>query len=337
MISIIIPAYNAAQYLDRAVKSIIGDGKYNDEIEILIIENNSTDNTTQVAENLANSYSNIKVLHSEKGVSNARNYGIKHAKGEWIAFVDADDYLLIDGLNVMLQDSLVKNCDLFLYGHEAGNTKKLVTDIEKGESFSTENIQNLRVTMLENPTKYMQVWAKLFKKELIDINNIYFDEELRLSEDSDFVIRYSKKCRKIILSNAVTYHYSIDNISTMRGSSGDKTRDYVLAMERTSEKLQHEDEKIVKAFQKYCLMHLNIALVRDVFDASNTNSRSDKIKKMKALAKESIFDNALSEVTVKGNLSLRMIPILCLKYHFYAISALVYELRANMNRKRESQ
>ena len=337
MISFVIPAYNASAYLDRAINSIVADGNNNDKFEIIIVENGSTDNTTEIAEKFVQLYSNIHLFHSEKGVSNARNYGIKHAKGEWIFFVDADDYLTAEALAVLLKDAETKKYDLFLYGHEAGTTPKVVTDQIQGEVYHDGDVKRIRIAMLENPTKYMQVWAKLFKRELIMENEILFDDCLRLSEDSDFTLQYSRVCKNIFVSPSITYHYSIDNVSTMRGSNGDKTKDYVFAMERTLERIKNEDKCILQAFQKYILMHLNIALVRDVFEASNIASFKEKKAQMKDIANEAVFANAISEVKVRESLSLRMIPILCLKYHLYVISGLVYALRAYMNKRRENQ
>lgn len=337
MISFIIPAYNAAKYLERVVQSIIGDGKNNEEFEILIVENGSTDNTTEVGEYFSFAYPNIQVLHSPKGVSNARNYGIDHAKGEWIAFVDADDYLTKEGRTAIFEDAKSNTYDCYLYGHEAGTTPKNVTDDKNGESFcGIEEVERFRIAMLENPTKYMQVWAKLFKRELMLRHQIYFDTELRLSEDSDFTIRYSKVCQNIFVSEKMAYHYSIDNVSTMRGSSGDKIKDYILAMERTGSKLTSESDSIRQAFYTYVLMHLNIALVRDVFELSNKESFFRKLKSMKAIVQEDIFREALENVQIKNGLSLRMLPIVCLKKHLYLPGAGIYMTRAYMNKKKES-
>src|SRR5699024_12356494 len=70
--------------------------------------------------------------------------------------------------------------------------------------------------MLSNPTKYMTVWGKVYKAETIHENNIKFNENLKLSEDSEFLVRYVQKCKKITSDNTILYHYKIDNVSEMR-------------------------------------------------------------------------------------------------------------------------
>ena len=99
----------------------------------------------------------------------------------------------------------------------------------------------------------------------------------------------------------------------MRGNSGDKRKDYLLAMERTSTKIQMESSAVKEAFWIYILMHLNIALVRDVFDLSNQASFFYKLKIMKEIIKESIFEEALTKAKIKNAFSPRMLPIMCLK------------------------
>ena len=92
MISVIVPVYNGSAYIERCINSITGS-TFRD-IEIIAVENGSTDNTWEVLEALAAGDSRIKPISTEiRGLSNARNIGIDHASGDWIAFVDADDYI----------------------------------------------------------------------------------------------------------------------------------------------------------------------------------------------------------------------------------------------------
>jgi len=335
MISFIIPAYNAEKYLRRTIEIFLH--QKSKDYEVIIVENGSTDRTTEIAEQLCEKYSFLKLYHSEKGVSYARNLGIQQAKGEWIVFIDADDYLTENGLSVMLKNAGQREYDLYLYGHESGTEKRTVTNCLEGEYFLDKNITNFRSLMLKNPTKYMQAWAKLLKRKLLVENQIFFDESLKLSEDSDFILRYTKVCKKIYLSSEIVYHYSIDNNSTMRQSGGNKIKQYTVAMQKTQSKLVGEEKQILEAFQMYILMHLNIGLVRDVFECGNTNSFLKKIKIMKHYANQPVFKNALICVSIKNSLSLRMLPLFCLRYRLYWISALIYVIRANMNNYRENK
>ena len=108
MISFIIPAHNATAYLKRAIESIESDANAcggQKKIEIIIVENGSTDDTYLLAEDMASLYSNITAVRSQKGVSAARNKGIDIAKGEWIFFLDADDFILKGSITKLLHDA----------------------------------------------------------------------------------------------------------------------------------------------------------------------------------------------------------------------------------------
>ncbi len=336
MISFIVPAYNASDYLERAVSGFAQTTDLMQQIEVLIVENGSTDNTPILAEKLAKKYPYVRVLHSDKGVSNARNLGLQEAQGEWIAFIDADDYLKEDALQILLEDANNADAyDLYVYGHWAGERSNIVTAHANKEVFVKEQVEAARIRMIENPTRYMQVWAKLFRSDLIKKYQLTFEPKLRLSEDSDFTLRYGKYCTSICFSPNVVYHYSIDNASTMRTYNEDKINDYLFAMRHTKQNVQAESNRIQKAFYKYVLMHLNIAMVRDVFSVANQSRYSKKIARMKQIIQEDIFHEAIVQTNIMECKSLRMLPILCMKWHFYWISGFVYKVRANSNHAKE--
>lgn len=148
-----------------------------------------------------------------------------------------------------------------MYGHVNGTRKIQLAGTEK--IYNADDIEKCRAEFISNPTRYLQVWAKLFKRDIIIENNIRFDQELRLAEDSDFSIRYSAFCKCISVSDNIVYNYSVDNISTVRSFNDDKINDYIFSMERTMCWIEHESKTVKEAFSKYILMHFNIAMVRE--------------------------------------------------------------------------
>ncbi len=335
MISVIIPAYNAAEYIRRSVENAVSKNT-----EVIIVENGSTDQTTEVAQKITEEHDNVFLYHSEKGVSNARNLGIEKAKGEWIAFVDADDYLTDQGLKTLindasenaLQNSSDNTPDLYVYGHEAGTTPHPVID----KTLTETDVEKCRAMMISNPTKYMQAWAKLFKKSIIDEHNLRFDTAMSLSEDSDFTLRYSRYAKCIAISETIAYHYTIDNVSTMRAkANGDKVPRFIEAMKTTRKAVEDETETIRHAFSKYALMNLNISMVRDIYSVTSQVKKSDRSKILKNTVKEPVFKEAIKSVKLKECLSPRMIPVLAMKLGFYKGAGLVYSIRAKQNFKRE--
>ena len=130
-ISVIIPAYNAEKYLENAVKSVINSERQcTVAVEIIIVENGSTDHTWQIAKQLQTQYKNVHAIQSEKGVSHARNKGMKSAAGTWICFLDADDEMTEEAFSTMIEDTKEKVSDLHIFGYWK-NEQKLLPDIDE--------------------------------------------------------------------------------------------------------------------------------------------------------------------------------------------------------------
>lgn len=336
VITFIIPAYNAERVLERCVDSIVSE-KCSEAIEIIIAENGSTDATLRIAQMLQDRYKEVRVLRSPKGVSNARNAGLDVASGEWIFFIDADDFLPNGALDFLCADAKNGDADLYIYSYEKGSNTVSVCPERKRNVFRGNQVEKCRVEMLENPTRCMAVWAKLFRKEKIVKNSLKFNEKLRFSEDSDFIIRYSKYCNEICICHEIVYHYSTEISSAVRQYDGTKAEAYVAAMKETQKFVDGETAPIQKAFHKYVLMHLNIIMVRDVFCTGNPGKFTQKLKDMKNIIEIDIFQNARAKTSLAECKSARMLPILLLKCKMNLFAALIYRIRAVQNHKNEEK
>lgn len=334
MISVIIPAHNAADTIERAIQSAL---KNVPDPEIIVVENGSADDTQQVVRSMQEAYPEVKLICSGTGVSRARNAGISAAQGEWLLFLDADDYLEDGSRPVLERCSSDAGMDLWLFGHRAGAEARGVTDTDQAEIFDVNRVTEARVRMIEDPTRYMQVWGKLFRRSVIAENAIVFDENLSLSEDSDFTLRYTRYGTSICFLPNILYHYSLDQTSAMRQYDGTKAERYVLAMRRTGESVADETGPIQEAFRKYVLMHMNIAMVREVFAVGISGSKSSQIEQMRRLADTDVFADAIRNTVVSNCLSARMLPTLFLKFRMYGLAACIYRIRAGQNAKQEGR
>lgn len=180
-ISVIIPAYNVEKYLENAVKSVINNKRQHmAAVEIIIVENGSTDHTWQIANQLQTRHENVHAVQSEKGVSCARNKGLKIASGMWICFLDADDQMTEEAFSAMTEIIEQKASDLFVFGYWK-NGQKILPDIDEKISLPEKKAE-----LIKNPTRYLAVWGKLFSRIIIQKHGIQFNPTLALSEDSDF-------------------------------------------------------------------------------------------------------------------------------------------------------
>lgn len=337
-ISFIIPAYNAENNLKECVQSLVLNNiceQYINKVEIIIIENGSVDNTMKLAQEIRQHDNRIRVYNSEKGVSKARNLGLEEARGDYIVFVDADDKLNKNSINLMIENLKSDLADLWVYGHIAGNKVKSVTDEKKQKIYEGNKIHDGIKKMIENPTRYMQVWGKVFRRDIIAEYGIKFNEKMKLSEDSDFTLKYISKCKKIIFMPDIIYNYSLNLESTMRKYDGSKVKQYIIAMDETNEYVKNDKNIDKTSFEKYVLMHLNIAMVREVFVKENKKSIRDKIYSMTNLISNPIFYESIQHTKIKECKSLRMLPILLIKLHMKYIAAIIYSIRANLNAAKE--
>ena len=339
MISFIIPAHNSEKFLKRCVESVVKEEKQskdNNLAEVIIIENGSSDHTKQIGTALAEKYENVFLICSEKGVSNARNAGVKAAHGEWIFFLDADDYLPAGTVEKLLKKiKAEENTDLHIFSYEKGTDIVDVTDGQRQTYYQNAAVKDGLAEMLWNPTRCMAVWGKLFRNSLIQQSSLKFNKNLSLAEDSDYLIRYIIKSSSIAFSSDVCYHYSTDGGSAMRTYDGKKAAGYLLSLQTTQQAIPVGDEQLALAYQVYVLMHLNVIMVREVFSSGNTASFSGKVKVLKNMLQKDIFNKALHAVPAGSCRSARMLPILLLKCHQYYLCGKVYELRAKQNAKRE--
>lgn len=189
-ISVIIPAYNCERTIHRTLKSILNQQQA--PAEIIIINDGSTDNTEEICEKYSAKYKNIKVINlkKNKGVSNARNVGIKFTKGNYIHFVDADD-TIEDNIYSIVSKKLKKNrvdCIEFGSNFVIENEKKIIEKrhIEKDLlCLNKNNIADfLKTLTYKDKERVLNViWNKIYSKKTIADNNIKFDMNINLGED----------------------------------------------------------------------------------------------------------------------------------------------------------
>ncbi len=204
MISIILPAYNAAQTLGRCVDSVL-DQSYAD-FELLCIDDGSRDETLQLLREYEQRDPRVKVFTKENGgVSSARNVGVKEAKGEFITFLDADDWVERDWLkdyidNYRGEDLLFQNA----IWERADGTQFL-----RSITMDSANSCADKILYLYDYSTINYVWATIFKRSIIVENDILFNTDIKYNEDCEFVLHYCSFIKDInILPKSLrNYHY----------------------------------------------------------------------------------------------------------------------------------
>ena len=201
MISVIIPIYNAEKYLDRCIQSVLSQTFK--EIEIILVDDGSNDSSLQICQSYADMYADIKVIaQKNSGVSSARNAGIAKAKGEYVMFVDSDDYMLPEMCEIMVNAVKRKHADIVVCGTTEtwGGlwAPQKEVDYYNLDSFKNAFIDHLTSELLSPP------WNKIYKRNLI---KVLFDTSISFGEDLIFNLRYLNNCQRIsFITEAPFYH-----------------------------------------------------------------------------------------------------------------------------------
>lgn len=199
-VSIIIPVYNAEQYLNRCVESIISQTYSN--WELILVNDGSRDKSGKICDEYADSDERIRTIHKQNGgVSSARNSGIEYAKGRYITFVDSDDYVYESFLEKMLREA---PADLIICGfNNSGNDEFSPGNIDADLDSDPESIYSI----VNVPYFLDSPWCKLFRKDIIDKHNLRFDLNMKLSEDTLFSYQYLSFCQNVKTTGQNLYYY----------------------------------------------------------------------------------------------------------------------------------
>ena len=257
LVSVIVPIFNTGKYLQDCLDSIIGQTYKN--LEILLIDDGSTDESGKICDMYSTRDTRIKAFHREnQGVSAARNFGIEHCTADWLMFVDADDVLHRELINTVLSIAEQQNSDIVEFGYKKFIDQPPNVDVidYKLESFSgREMLRNLFMPGMGIQTD--AVWSKIYRKELW--NTIRFPLNKRF-EDTATSYQVLYKAKKVIYINAELYFYRINEESFTAGEYDLRQFNQIEAMEDRCKFLKmYSDEYTYYLSVRYlyyeCLRH----------------------------------------------------------------------------------
>ncbi|MBQ4573418.1 MAG: glycosyltransferase family 2 protein [Clostridia bacterium] len=219
-ISVIVPVYNAEKYLRECIESILNQ-TFRD-LELILVDDGSPDNCCKICDEYAEKDNRVIVFHQEnRGVSAARNLGIDNAQGEYITFVDSDDYIMPYALELLYHDSIFSNADISCVSgrKKCSNT---IEALEKSKYVIWRGSDSVKKSLLDNGALYSSC-RKLYKKEFL--GDTRFEEGKKIHEDSFFVFCCCLKKPVFVLRNAYIYHYRNNPDSASHAPFSDKFLD----------------------------------------------------------------------------------------------------------------
>ena len=213
LVSIIVPFYNAEKYIEKCLKSLIHQTYTN--VEIILIDNMSTDESLSIVEKYSKEDARIILLREQRqGVSHARNKGLNSSKGEYIVFVDADDYLELNAIENELQIIKEKECDIvfFEYYNDEDRSNKSTQLLEYKTYI--DNLINM-ISEMAGGNYFSSIWRGIYNSKTIKGNNVLF-RDIKFGEDLIFNIECILKSNSINISEHAFYHYMDNEESALK-------------------------------------------------------------------------------------------------------------------------
>lgn len=261
LLSVIVPIYNTEQYLRRCLDSIVNQTYTN--LEIILIDDGSTDKSGDIADEYAGRDERIKVIHQiNQGESSARNRGIDLITGDYFSFVDCDDWIDDNMYEVMIAIGYKAEADIIVSRwYKSYNDR----DIEIMNSIPVENDELskeelLRYIYMRDAYKgFAYMWDKIYKTELLnsEAGKVYFDETLKLGGDVLFLAQMALNTKRAIYIDKAFYHYFQREESGCHTENLSAHRDWIKAYEYTIDKLTDEsiEKEIIDYAKRFLAYH----------------------------------------------------------------------------------
>ena len=279
MISIIIPVYNLEDHIQHCVQSILSQ-RYN-YVELILVDDGSTDDSAQICDKYALLDSRVKVIHIQnQGVSNARNVGLSLAKGEYITFVDGDDWLSDDFLEIGIKSLEAAGADIFMGSYIKNYADGTEIKVNENTSAMTLNYEEcVEAVFVKSPNKpdlSWAVWGKIFKASLW--KNVQFDMHLSMGEDAVAFWAVLKNAKKVLYMPVMGYHYRQRADSAMHTPSVKNVLDNLKIYQYFyHDSKTHLDESV----QRYFLQRYYVEEIVAILETASQKFDNDQIEKIK--------------------------------------------------------
>ena len=316
LISVIVPAYNIEGYLRQCIDSIFNQTYEN--IEIIIIDDGSTDNTSKIADDCVRKYSNkVRCFHtSNNGVSNARMKGIKEAEGEWIGFVDGDDMIDSDMYERLMDNALKYKADISHCGYRTFvNENRIHYFYNTGKIVKQDNEQGLR-DLLEGTFVEPGLWNKLFSKNLFDeiLNSNIFDCSIKYTEDALLNFFLFRKSNLAIYEDFCPYQYmSRETSATRKAFSIERVMDPI----KVKKIILKNVSKELKQICEVNLLYAELGAYESLRFLKEYKTVISELK-LEILKKKSLWKN------LRKNSRIRAYMLMYLP-HIYKVLCVIYE------------
>lgn len=314
LISIIIPVFNAEKTLSKCLDSV--QNQTYRELEIILVNDGSTDQSGLICDEYSRRDNRFVVIHKKNGgVSSARNMGLEIANGKYIGFVDPDDWIELTMFENLFNLLSNYQADMSICGYfKEKNDGTQLNNIMKSKIIRYNQNEALNAILDSNGFKGY-LCNKLFSKDLIRRNNIYFNEEIHFCEDLLFNCQYIMKSKTIIYDTTPFYHYLIHENNASQTQYSNKKLTSLKALEKIVDILDADEITRVK-FKNY-YMHMNISLLMNgIHEKKVTKNVIKQLKKnLFKYHINSLSNNYVKLTCIMGRINTNLLYLIWKKFN----------------------
>lgn len=343
-ISIIVPVYNVpVSYLKKCISSLISQTYKN--IEIILVDDGSTDNSGSICDLYAAEDQRIRVIHKENGgLVSSRNAGFEVATGSWIMYVDGDDWIESHTCQELLEKAnAFADIDVICWKYcvdingKIGNRKSVFLCDEEYRLYQNEECKDLALNTLNYTSGIATAYCKLIRADYAKKNNLLHDRRLRQgAEGVEFSLRVFYNAKKVLYINKTLYHYIFNPTSISKKIDEKNTHYLVECFNVISQDIDQftEKEKFKSLFYQRIAYVLIAIAMNTYFHPNNNDSIFLKIQKYNDVINTNIiFKEALHKSTMKGMDFNRKVVLLFIRMKMYFLLHIVAKVKQNRLKK----
>lgn len=333
-VSVIVPVYNVPKkYLEKCVSSLVNQTL--NDIEIILVDDGTPDTSGKLCDDFAKKDIRIKVIHQEnKGLCGARNAGVKSSIGEWISFVDGDDWIEPDAYEKLYNIGTKNNVDVVMFGYVKDYPSKSVIMhydkyFENKKVYNTsEDITYLQKMILNYNANCAMAPTKFIRKSVIEKYNIYHDEKLRQgAEGIEFNIRLFSKIKSALFLNETFYHY-IYNDESITTVHNEKNHQMVIeCFKKIKSEINNDDSEIMGWFYNRMKYVILTTAISGYFSRSNKEAYKIQKRKFKRYMSDTLVQETLKSKNYQGLSTTRKVTLFFIKYRLFLLVKIISMVR----------
>lgn len=278
LISVIVPAYNIAPYIERCVNSILNQTYKN--IEVMLIDDGSTDDTPAISDRLAEQDCRVRVFHIEnQGVSNARNTALNNLTGEYISIIDGDDWVeptLFEDAVIAMQEN---NADAFMFDYFIDYEDYKKTHCVDSSLYGVINREKAIEYSIDVQNRF--AWSKIYATKLTE--KIRFDTDIILGEDTLYICSVLANADKVVYSPDNYYHYIVREGSAVNSAFNRKKLSGIKAYQGVVDLASDLGYERVTLISRKSLANLAVQLAKRLLVADDYKEKKQDLKKLKSV------------------------------------------------------